>query len=329
LKLQRLGSFEDMAGGLPNVVVSPNVSDLTLLKILTHSRCRAVFTDGVGAPRVLALKAQLLNLSHLIVMNGAAKELPGTISFVELLERGRRCHISQLDRLLEAVQPDDLATIMYTSGSTGEPKGVMRAHDNLLSNIAMGGEIVLSKADELSVIVLSLNHLFGRYGFLKSAVTGRTTAMIEATELNLDLSVIQALRPTVSGRRISFNCADGSNIYPGNIEAPLENDSFIRQAVLLGDRRPFIAALIVPDRRSTAAALGRTRTSLSDGDIETVLRQRVDLINNQLDDYQKIRKVAVLSDDFPESIRSIAELQKIKIDRQAVEEGYRKEAADS
>ncbi len=494
-----------LAGGLPNVVISPNISDVTLLKILTHSRCRAVFIDLVDTPRVLALKAQLPNLSHVIVLNDGAEELARTMPFAELLEQGRRCHMSQLDHLLEAVQPNDLATIMYTSGSTGEPKGVMRTHDNLLSNIAMDGKIVLSRADELSIIVLSLNHLFGRYGFLKSAVTGRTTAMIEATELNLDLSVIQALQPTtmsivprvmerlwnvilevgsnretwerlekfdtdgslngcsehglrgeiqslerklrhaaqqalggriryityggaampprilrffeivgvpvigsygstecggvtlcgignakpgslgrpfpnvelrladdgellvrgpsvtpgyfedpeatreafdhqgwfrtgdlarmdndgalyiVGRKKDIFNCADGSNIYPGNIEALLENDWFIRQAVLLGDHRAFIAALIVPDRCSIAAALGGKATSLSDGDVETVLRQRVLLINNQLDDYQKIRKFAVLSDDFPEPIRSIAALRKIKIDRQAIEERYRKE----
>jgi long-chain acyl-CoA synthetase len=142
------------------------------------------------------LKRDCPNLSHAIVFDGSAEELRGCISFAELLEQSRRFHISQLDPLLEAVHPSDLATIMYTSGSTGEPKGVMRTHDNLLSNIASGGEIVLSKAEELTIIVLSLNHLFGRYGFLKSAVTGRTTAMIEAPELNLDLSVIQALRPT-------------------------------------------------------------------------------------------------------------------------------------
>jgi long-chain acyl-CoA synthetase len=493
-----------LAGGLPNVVISPTVSDLTLLKILTHSRCRAVFIDLVDAPRMLALKAQLPNLSKVVVLNGGAEELAGTISFPELLEQGRRCHISQLNQLLQAVHPNDLATIMYTSGSTGEPKGVMRTHDNLLSNIATGGKIVLSQAGELSIIVLSLNHLFGRYGFLKSAVTGRTTAMVEATELNLDLSVIQALQPTtmsivprvmerlwnvilevgsnretwerlekfdtdgslngynehsllgevqslqtklrqstqqalggrtryityggaampprilrffdivgvpvigsygstecggvtlcgignvkpgslgrpfpnvelrladdgellvrgpsvtpgyfedpeatreafdaegwfrtgdlarmddgalfiVGRKKDIFNCADGSNIYPGNIEALLENDSFIRQAVLLGDHRAFIAALIVPDRCRIAAVLCQTTTSLSDSDIEVALRQRIDLINNQLDDYQKIRKFAVLSDDFPESIRSIAALQKIKIDRQAVEERYRRE----
>ena len=494
-----------LAGGLPNVVISPNVSDATLSKTLTHSRCRAIFIDGVAARRLLAMKAQLPHLSHAIALNGGAEDLRGFISFAELLEQGRRCHINQLDQLLERVQPNDLATIMYTSGSTGEPKGVMRTHDNLLSNIASGGEIVLSKAEELTIIVLSLNHLFGRYGFLKSAVTGRSTAMIEATELNLHLSVIQALRPTaisvvprvmerlwnaildvgchremwdrieklnrdnrmtdssgcdaggeieslkanlrhaarqalggrvkyityggaampapilrffhvigvpligsygstecggvtlcgignakpgslgkpfpnvelrladdgellvrgptvtpgyfenpqatreafdangwfrtgdlgridndgclyiVGRKKDLFNCADGSNIYPGNIEALLENDSFVRQAVLLGDHRPFIAALLVPDRRSIAAVLGRPETTLSDSDIEAAVSERVDLINAQLDHYEKIRKVAVMSHDFPEQIRSTTALQKIKIDRQAVEERYPKE----
>src|SRR5688500_383159 len=85
---------------------------------------------------------------------------------------------------------------MYTSGSSGEPKGGMPTHNTILSNIASSGEIHLSSAEELTIIVLSLNHLFGLYGFLKSAVTGRTTAMIEDTELNLDLSVIESLRPT-------------------------------------------------------------------------------------------------------------------------------------
>ena len=85
--------------------------------------------------------------------------------------------------ILESVHARDLATIMYTSGSTGEPKGVMRTQDNLLSNITNGQAIVVSKPEEMTVIVLSLNHLLGRFGFLKSAVAGRTTAIVEATEL--------------------------------------------------------------------------------------------------------------------------------------------------
>lgn len=493
-----------LAGGLPNVVISPDVSDFTLSKILAHSRCRAIFIDAVAAPRMLAVKTQLPNLSHAIVFDGNAEGLCGSLSFDELLDRGRRRHLSQLDQVLKAVEPTDLATIMYTSGSTGEPKGVMRTHRNLLSNISSGGEILLNKAEELTIIVLSLNHLFGRYGFLKSAVTGRTTAMIEATELNLDLSVIQGLRPTaisvvprvmerlwngildrgsigelwdcleklerdnrltgaadhpggeieeikaklrqaarqalggsvkyityggaampprimrffdvigvpligsygstecggvtlcgignakpgslgrpfpnvelrlaedgevlvrgptvtpgyfedpqatreafdadgwfrtgdlgqidnegslyIIGRKKDlFNCADGSNINPGTIEALLESDSLIRQAILVGDHRPFVAALIVPDHGRIAAALDRMETALSDREVEAALGQRVELINTQLDRYERIRKFAVISNDFPEELRSITTLQKTKIDRQAVEDKYRVE----
>jgi long-chain acyl-CoA synthetase len=122
-----------------------------------------------------------------------------------------------------------------------------------------------------------------------------------------------------------FNRADGSNINPRTIEALLENDSFIRQAVLLGDHRPFIAALVVPERRRIATALDRMETALSDRDVQAALKQRLDMINTQLDRYEKIRKITVISDDFPEELRSPTALQKIKIDRQAVEDRYRTE----
>jgi long-chain acyl-CoA synthetase len=129
----------------------------------------------------------------------------------------------------------------------------------------------------------------------------------------------------VGRKKDLFNCADGSNINPATIEALLENDSFIRQAVLLGDHRPFVAALIVPERRRIAAALDRMETALSDRDIQAALKQRVDMINTQLDRYERIRNITVISADFPEELRSPTTLQKIKIDRQAVEDRYRAE----
>jgi long-chain acyl-CoA synthetase len=122
-----------------------------------------------------------------------------------------------------------------------------------------------------------------------------------------------------------FYYADASNINPTTIEALLENDSFIRQAILLSDHRPFVAALILPERRRIATALDQMETALSDRDVQVALRMRVDMINTQLDRYEKIRKIT--SDDFAEELRSPTALQKIKIDRQAVEDRYRAEVA--
>jgi long-chain acyl-CoA synthetase len=494
-----------LAGGWPNVVVSPSLSDLMLAKILGHAGCRAAFVQDVaGVGRLLNLKGQLPDLSHIFVMRGDESVLPGTWSMAQLIDRGKGADARRLEEILESVHPNDLATIMYTSGSTGEPKGVMRTHDNLLSNITNGGEIVVSKPDELTLIVLSLNHLFGRFGFLKSVVTGRTTALIEATELKLDLKVVAALAgtaisvvprvmeriwnaildegdnrqlwqqleeldrkrsstelsatekrqcdelrsslkaavsqalggrikyiayaaaampprimrffeligipligsygstecggvtlcgigenrpgnlgkpfpnveiriaddgeilvrgPTVTpgyfmdpeatqevldadgwfysgdlgaldpdgslrivGRKNDiFNCSDGSNIYPGFIELRLEDEPFVRQAVLLGDRRPFIAALVVPDRNQIAMTLNRDPFALSDAEIETALWTPIARVNGRLEQHEQIRKFAVMKSDFPPEVRSVNVFQKINVDRKAVAERYQKE----
>jgi long-chain acyl-CoA synthetase len=507
--LEWLGAdLATLAGGLPNVVVSPALSDLMLLKILVHSRCRAAFAQNdASVGRLLNLKRQLPALSHIVVMEGTDSNLPDTLSFAQLIERGARVEAGRLFEILESVHGNDLATIMYTSGSTGEPKGVMRTQDNLLSNISNGGEIVLSKPEELFIIVLSLNHLFGRFGFLKSAVTGRTTAIIEATELELNVKLLERLAGTslavvprvmeriwqgildenrngefweqletldrnktargylngdesrhfdqlkttlrnvvekslggrmkyisyagaampprimrffeligipligsygstecggvtlsgigdtkpgslgkpfpnceirvaedgellvrgptvtpgyfenpeatreaidpdgwfhtgdlgtidadgclfITGRKKDiFNCSDGSNIYPGFIELLLENDPFVRQAILLGDRRPFIAALIVPERKRIAAEFHKEEPALTESEITTTLQSRIDQINRGLEQFEKIRKFAVIDDDFPKEVRSVTVFQKIKIDRKAVEARYQKAIA--
>ena len=495
-----------LAGGLPNVIVSPTLSDVMLLRILGHSRCRAAFvqnTAGVG--RLLNLKRQLPALSHIVTMEGAESNLPDTLSFAQLVARGSRVEAGRLFEILESVHGNDLATIMYTSGSTGEPKGVMRTQDNLLSNISNGGEIVRAAPEELFIIVLSLNHLFGRFGFLKSAVTGRTTAIIEATELELNVKLLERLAGTslavvprvmeriwqgmleedgngelweqletldrkktegpqldayesrqfdelkaslrnvvqkslggrikymsyagaampprimrffeligipligsygstecggvtlsgigdtkpgslgkpfpncelriaedgellvrgptvtpgyfenpeatreaidpegwfhtgdlgtidadgclfITGRKKDiFNCSDGSNIYPGYIELLLENEPFVRQAILLGDRRPFIAALIVPERKKMAGEFNKEESALTESEIATVLQSRIDQINARLEQFEKIRKFAVMRNDFSDEVRTVTVFQKIKVDRKAVEQRYRQE----
>jgi long-chain acyl-CoA synthetase len=504
--LERLcADLATLAGGFPNVVISPALSDSMFFRVLDHSKCCAAFIQSeTDVDRLLSLKGQLPALAHLFVMKENAATLPDTLSFHELIESGRRVNAERLDEILETVQGNDLATIMYTSGSTGEPKGVMRTQDNLLSNITNGGEIAVSKPDDLFVIVLSLNHLLGRFGFLKSAVTGRTTAIIEATELDLDLKVVESLSgtamalvprvmeriwkgildqddhrkrwemlealdqqktrgalgesdskkfdelrnvlkeathktlggrikyisysgaampprimrffeligipllgsygstecggvtlcgigenrpgnlgkpfpnvevriagdseilvrgPTVSpgyflnpeatrevldadgwfhtgdlgaldadgslriiGRKKDvFYCADGSNIYPAFIELQLENEPFVRQAVLLGDRRPFIAALIVPDRQRIGEYLGLASSVLTDRDVRSALWTRIEIVNERLEHYEQIRKFVVMRDDFPAAVRSINIFQKVKVDRKAVAERYQAE----
>jgi long-chain acyl-CoA synthetase len=128
-------------------------------------------------------------------------------------------------------------------------------------------------------------------------------------------------------KKDTFNCSDGSNIYPGFIELLLENDPFVRQAILLGDRRPFIAALIVPERKKIAGELCKEESALTENEIATALQARIDQINPRLEQFEKVRKFAVMQNDFSNEVRSVTVFQKIKVDRKAVEQRYQKEIA--
>jgi long-chain acyl-CoA synthetase len=61
-----------------------------------------------------------------------------------------------------AVGPEDLATIMYTSGTTGNPKGVMLTHHNLISNATASLEVSPTKTGDIVLNWLPLSHIYAR-----------------------------------------------------------------------------------------------------------------------------------------------------------------------
>jgi acyl-[acyl-carrier-protein]-phospholipid O-acyltransferase/long-chain-fatty-acid--[acyl-carrier-protein] ligase len=67
---------------------------------------------------------------------------------------------------LTRISPDDLLTIVFTSGSTGEPKGVMLTHNNVGSNVAPLAEMIRIERSDVLLGVLPLFHSFGYTGNL-------------------------------------------------------------------------------------------------------------------------------------------------------------------
>jgi long-chain acyl-CoA synthetase len=167
-------------------------------------------------------------------------------------------------------------------------------------------------------------------GYFKDRETTREVLDHDGWFHTGDLGALEAdgsLR-IIGRKKDVFNCADGSNIYPGYIELLLENDPLVCQAVLLGDGRPFVAALLVPDRQKIAEATKCKDVELTDGDLEATLRPHVEQINARLERHEQVRKFIVLKTDFSQDIRRLNVLQKITIDRKAVEERYQKEIAE-
>ena len=99
-------------------------------------------------------------------------------------------------RTLQQLRGDSLATILYTSGTTGEPKGVMLSHDNLAENTQATLAAIGHKEDDLRLNLLPLSHIFARTCDLYTWIAaGTQLALTESRDTVL--ADCNAIQPTV------------------------------------------------------------------------------------------------------------------------------------
>lgn len=109
------------------------------------------------------------------------------MSFAELIEVGHMKEAElgpQVDQLINAGKPEDTAIIVYTSGTTGMPKGAMLSHRNMLSNAADIARIHGLNADSYSVLCyLPLCHVAERsFSLVQQLVTGCAVSFAESVD---------------------------------------------------------------------------------------------------------------------------------------------------
>ena len=103
--------------------------------VLAHAGARVVVCeDAAQLAKVDSVAQRCPQLEHRVLLTGSA---PGALTLAELRERGRGLDEALLDSRAAAVAADDVATIVYTSGTTGPPKGCMLSHANLLAAATM------------------------------------------------------------------------------------------------------------------------------------------------------------------------------------------------
>lgn len=183
------------AGGIP-VPVYHTEGIGTLIHILSDSGSRILF---LRSPRIAAalapLRGKVPSLERIVLL-GDKTDVPGTVTLDEFLAGGEDAPPELLQSSLSAGKEEEIATIVYTSGTTGTPKGVCLTHRNILSNIEACADLFpIGEGDEC-LSFLPLSHVFervdGYYFMLDRGVTIAYAESPEAVPQNLT-----EVRPTV------------------------------------------------------------------------------------------------------------------------------------
>ncbi len=99
---------------------------------------------------------------------------------------------------MEDLQPDDLAEILFTSGTTGSPKGVMLTHRNIISDIEAVYQVIDIYEDDVFFSILPLHHVYEcTVGFLAPAYIGATVAYASSLRPSTMLEELREIKPTV------------------------------------------------------------------------------------------------------------------------------------
>ncbi len=149
--------------------------------------CVLFVADGTLYRRVAHFAEKIPTLRHIVVLSNE----DGELSYSTLLDRGARHPVP-----LSAVGPDDIASLLYTSGTTGDPKGVTLSHRNIVSNIVSVREGFVVDERDRTLAFLPWAHAFGHTCELHLFVSlGASLAICEGTDKIL--ANLAEVRPTV------------------------------------------------------------------------------------------------------------------------------------
>ncbi|PWK11258.1 AMP-dependent synthetase/ligase [Tumebacillus permanentifrigoris] len=158
-----IADFGIMMSGAVTVPIYATSTPHQIEFILQNADVEAIVVENDQLlERVLAVATEALH-SVLIIQPTKPVQHPGVMTFDSVIEKGQHLHAAKGTLTAwQTISDDQLATIVHTSGTTGNPKGVMLTHGNLYANL-IGGQVYLPLTpQDRSLSYLPLSHIFER-----------------------------------------------------------------------------------------------------------------------------------------------------------------------
>lgn len=171
--------------------------------ILRRAGARAIFVAGgfLGLD-YLGMLGDVLDDAELqvrvVVDYGAAESGPRAVCWPDFLEAGRSVPTDELDRAMCGVTPETIADILFTSGTTGQPKGVMSSHRQTVGvarQWAIGARMTMR---DRYAVVNPMFHSFGyKAGVMAALVAGASVHPVAVFDAEALMTLIEKARISV------------------------------------------------------------------------------------------------------------------------------------
>ncbi|GAC1398329.1 MAG: fatty acid--CoA ligase family protein [Ktedonobacteraceae bacterium] len=168
--------------------------------IAENSGAKAIFTSAPLLPLLQHALTNLPEMRYIISTDVTISEeapstsnTPQVLAYSDVVAKGQgkeEQYLTHLDGIVPT--PDDTAVILYTSGTTGRPKGVMLTHRNLVSNAISGrGPEYEQRSEDTQLAILPLAHAFGIVALNVFYLSGVKAVMHPRFDITTVLSAVE------------------------------------------------------------------------------------------------------------------------------------------
>src|SRR6266508_5895048 len=180
--------FAIFSAGCVTIPVYPTYPPDLIQYIVNDAGVKTLIVEDPGQlAKVLEVQGKMEGLEQIVVIQGYEGKEPSPRIFTwEALRRlgreNREKFKSELASRVADTRPDDIATIVYTSGTTGPPKGVVQTHANHIAALRAVAAITPVGPGDVHLLFLPLAHSFARLEAFMGVHCGLTTAFAESLD---------------------------------------------------------------------------------------------------------------------------------------------------